>query len=599
MRRLAPVLGAIAAIGTVMPLFVGVGPRTFMFTLPVFGGLGVLALVASRHTAVTEPTWSAPAERTGGLSTPVHPIRREIPPARRVVAALARVEARELAASPWFGVGIGFLAVSFIAFAIVYASDNGEHWVEVIALAPWLAHPLVGMVVLAAHRGVTRARRDGADELFDALPVGSSTRTWGFLGSAWVPVLSLVVFSVVYGTTVAVRSPNLYGSPAAGSVPVVLSALVLGVGGVVLGVALGRWVRFALAPIVAVVAVGFVSLKLASAGDPGWNPLSQLATFPPLSSQGPTFTDEPAWSHLAWVLALTGAVLLVAIARHRRDRTVAVLGVAACLLVAVTGVAATRPMPGPSAARIANLIADPARYQACLPADSTRVCAYPGNEELAGRFLAEVTPVVAALPNTVPPLTFRQRFPGQLEDLPPEVARKLGDGVPPVPAGEATLGFDGSSGAVRVPRFLVALGALGVPLEAGPDGSPAVLAGQARGVVAIWLATRGLDPGTAAKITAGRTAHNGEPGPEPLDSFDRGFAWPQDCGSPVVWSAQDLRAARAIAAIPEAGVLAGVHQGWDRWRDPATGTDELLAALGLPPVGPFDAVQTRNDKGQC
>jgi hypothetical protein len=25
--------------------------------------------------------------------------------------------------------------------------------------------------------------------------------------------------------------------------------------------------------------------------------------------------------------------------------------------------------------------------------------------------------------------------------------------------------------------------------------------------------------------------------------------------------------------------------GWERWRDRSTGTDDLLAALGLPPVG--------------
>jgi len=41
-----------------------------------------------------------------------------------------------------------------------------------------------------------------------------------------------------------------------------------------------------------------------------------------------------------------------------------------------------------------------------------------------------------------------------------------------------------------------------------------------------------------------------------------------------------------------------VHDGWDRWRDPATGSDALLAAAGLPPVGPPDLIVTR-DPGAC
>lgn len=594
MRRAAPVLAGLAGVGIVLPFFVGVGPRTILFVLPVFAALGVVALLGSRRTVSAEPGWTAPSRFVEAVSggTRQVPSPRTRPAARRVAAALSRVEARELATSPWFGVGIGFLVISFLSFAVVWGAENGSPWVEVVALAPWLAHPLVGMVVLAAHRGVTRARRDGTDELFDTCPALPATRTWGSIGSAWVPVLALIAFFVVYGATTSVRSPNLYGSPGPDAIAMLVGALILGIGGVVLGVALGLWARFALAPVVAVVGIGFLSLKLATTGDPGWNPWQQLSTFPPISSETPPiFTDGPAWSHLGWVAALTGAVLVVAVARHRRDRTVAVLGAAACLLVAVTGVAATRPMPGSSAARIAGRIAHPADHQRCVPSGSVKVCVYAGNEELGERVVAEVEPVAAMLPDPMSPLTLRQGFPADVDDLPPEVARRLPDGVPPPPAGEVALGFSGSPDALRVPRYLVALNALGLPTQPGPDHRAVVIAGQARGVVALWLATRALGPGLIGDLTSGLTAR--DLGNRQPDAFDRGYAWPVDCGTPVVWSAQDLRAARSLAALPEAAVRAAMHQAWERWRDPGTGTNDLLAAVGLPPVGPFDAVQSR------
>jgi len=144
-----------------------------------------------------------------------------------------------------------------------------------------------------------------------------------------------------------------------------------------------------------------------------------------------------------------------------------------------------------------------------------------------------------------------------------------------------------------------AFAALGLPPEPGEGDRPNVVAGQARGVVALWLATRGLDPGASRKLTTAAPGNGNRDAGGP-DSFDRGYVdWPNICGtSPVVWSAQDLAAARAIVAAPEAEVKAVVHAGWERWRHPGTGTDELLAALGLPAVGPFDAVETRQET-QC
>jgi hypothetical protein len=45
-----------------------------------------------------------------------------------------------------------------------------------------------------------------------------------------------------------------------------------------------------------------------------------------------------------------------------------------------------------------------------------------------------------------------------------------------------------------------------------------------------------------------------------------------------------------VADADTARIVAGE---WARWSDPRTGTDELLAALGLAGVGPFDNVVAR------
>jgi len=83
--------------------------------------------------------------------------------------------------------------------------------------------------------------------------------------------------------------------------------------------------------------------------------------------------------------------------------------------------------------------------------------------------------------------------------------------------------------------------------------------------------------------------------PGSADAFERGSLQSSDpCSAPpVVWSAQDLSAARAVVALPATQVAGVVADGWARWSDPRTGTDELLTALGLPAVGPFDDVVAR------
>ena len=591
---LAPVLGGVAVVAAAVFLLGGSedgsdgGPPVMLLGLVAalaLAGLALTLLHRRQSAVLPERPWSAPVAAAVPGSG-----RAGASPARAVALALGRVEGRQFTASAWFAVGLAFSVLIILLFGIIWAGDNTGTWQELVDLTPWFAHPLVGMVVLAAYRATTRAARDGADELFETCPTAPATRTAGFLLSAAVPVATLGVFLAVMATAVAFKSPLLHGALDVDSGAVVLGALVLGAGGVALGVALGRWVRFGLVPVVAVVLIGFFATAVVNGSSPhNWKPLSALSTAPTVNSLSPVFADRAAYWHLLWLIGLTAAVGIVAVGRHRRDRPVALAAAAAAVVVLAAGIGATRPMPSASAARIADRVASPERHQICAATDGpVDVCVYRFHHELLRRMTDEVGPVAAALPAGMARLTLRQVFDRDLGDLAPEVRRRLTATDLERPAGEVALGFGANSAHGRDGAgFDLAFVSLGLPQEPDEELLPTVIAGQARGVVALWLATRGAD--AAGVRSATNADHAGS-----ADAFDRGSLETGMCSvPPVVWSAQDLAAARAVVALPATQVAGVVTAGWARWSDPRTGTDEFLAALGLPAVGPFDQVVAR------
>jgi hypothetical protein len=130
-------------------------------------------------------------------------------------------------------------------------------------------------------------------------------------------------------------------------------------------------------------------------------------------------------------------------------------------------------------------------------------------------------------------------------------------------------------------RFWVALTAAGVTDDI-TEGAVLSIDHQARGVIVLWLATRGVDADSAARMTSfvdhAVEGSSGYPRP-----------WPDICvagPTPVTWAVTDLNAARLLLAQPEATVAELLRSDWDRLTDRATSTDELLAAAGLPAVPP-------------
>ena len=601
----------VTAVGVTLGLaLVGLGATGLRAGLPAVVLMAaltsalVIGLVSLRRARTVELHWGPASGGLGGSAfVPTRVTARPRPPAttRQVAAALGKVEARELAGSPWFGVSIGVCVIAFLILAVLWHGDVDRSWGDFFSLTTSLAHPFTAFVVIGAHRAATRARRDGTDELFDTCPLPAPSRYEALLRTAWVPAVGFSIFLVALLATIAVRNPLVYGPIGLDEVAYVLGALALTVGGVCLGVALGQYWRWGLMPIVAMVVGTVVSENLASIGQPRWHNAQLLATW---TGEGEPysvlFTERPLWWRFGWLSGLTALVVLAGLARHL-GRRVAGVAVVTVFVTAGCAYAVVRPLPGPDAKRLASLIDNPGDHQVCIPAgtgDALTVCGYRDAREHAELIASEVAPLATSLPRSLDKITLRQAFDGEDEELPAEVAARLEREPEDRLAGAIRLTLSTSEPSRVAARELVAFAALGIPTEIGEGNHPLVIAGEARGVVAIWIATRGLDSRSAEALATGRDSRNGNPGEGPPDAFDRGYAWPAQCSgrdAPVVWSAQDLRATRLLLSVPPEHVKAVVHADWDRWTDPATGTDELMSALGLATVGPFDMVKTRPD----
>lgn len=586
MSRYQPLLIGMLAVVVVSALTFG----SVMF-IPLLLPVVAVGLAWARWgggRVMTDGRWTTTAIHDADPLVPRQSVRQDATPGA-IMRSLGAVEGRHLALSGWFGAGLGLCVMTIVLFVFPWGDENSVSWQQTLQYSSWFVHPLTGFVVIAAHRAVTRPRRDHAEELLDTCATSPSTRTAGFLASAWTPAIAGLVFFAAMTIGTAWRSPNVHGPIGLDGVADVLATLALPVGGVALGVALGRWVPFSLAPIGAVVGVGFATIAINQAGSPGWNPYTALSTAPSVEESTPVFVDRASWWHLVWIIGLIALMCVIAIARSRRDGRVLAAGAIAVAFMAAAGIAATRPMSASAADRIAGLVARPEDHQECRNIDgSVTVCVFPVHAELLDGIAERIRPIAEVLPVSVGPMTVRQVYDHDLERLPPEVRDRLTAADLVRPTDEVPLSL--SDGGFEAPRNL-ALHAVGLPTS--PDGQqlPLVVAGEARGVVALWLTTRGLRD---VELRQATTSEN----PSSTDAFDRGNV--ARCSTPnVVWSAQDLAAARALIGLDEESVKAALAADWDRWVDPATGTDELMAAVGLDLVGPFDHVVARPDGENC
>jgi hypothetical protein len=497
--------------------------------------------------------------------------------------SLSRMWSRELVRSVAFATGVALLMMVYVSFALMFGQET-DSWSETLQVAPWFALPLVGMTIVAVHRAVTRARRDDLSELIETCPLPDGVRTVGHLGAVLVPVAVFAVFVVAYVGTKEVRGFGPVGPIGPGWLDL-LSAFVLIAGGVALGVALGRWVPFQVAPVLALLVVGVVSIGLATKGDPGWNPLAELSTAPPVDEIGELFAPRSNAWHVAWLLGLTGLVTVAAFAWSRRDRWVGAIALGSVVVVVASGVGATSGLSSADADHVVELIVAPEDHQTCRTAESgvLDVCVYDGYEETVPVLLT-AEHVATAVPGA-PRVVIRQGLVSKLVDqLPPEVRDRLPSGRTR-PPNEIVVGLDPPSDD-RTARFAMAFSAVGLPVDEPADGVPLIIVGQARSVVALWLAAAGLDDDEALDLLR----PDAEAGDDPLK---RSAVWAGvACWiPPAVTSIEELELARRLAVGDDARMTEVLAERWDHWTDPATSTAELVVALGRDGPTTFSPIE--------
>ena len=491
--------------------------------------------------------------------------------------ALAPVEARELLLSPWFATGIGFC----VLFGAIAAGSFERSWWVSAGLMPLLVHPLCGMTIIAVHRNVSRAQRDGTDELYQACPTEATQRHGAHLLAGVVPVVVGTIFVVATLLAAGISLDNIYGPIDRRVVAdAVLAGVLLPAGAVALGVLLGRRFTFALVPFVAIAVVALLNLEFWDdvAAGRGW-----LASG--LTSEGLDFIylEPPIAGRILWFTGLVVAVAGLTLANGRRSGGAAAATIG--IIVAIAGVVVTvRPLSDATADRLAAYVIDPGRHESCHDlATDVKVCALDPYADHGTNLAARMAPVAAAIPDGAleTPLTLRLLAGDHLDLLPDEVQERIEP--TPIPPGTVALPFGHHDGSLDEARFILAATAVGLPT--GDDAPRNVLVdGQARGVVLLWLATAGSDTHDALDLL--------EPDPyNPNSPSGQGDVWPGDCQADVQWAPQDVAAARTVVELDRNIVAQVVTRDWDRWLDPSTPTNELLVGLDLDPVGPYDVIE--------
>ncbi len=518
---------------------------------------------------------------------------------------LARLEGRQLLRNEAFIVGIFMSIAILVVFGLVWASDNiGAHnsWRYWLALLPVFTLPFAGMTLVAMNLAALRARREGVEELFGSLPATATARVVGHVGSVWMALIVQIGF-VCSTFAIGWFVTEHFGTIDAASIGDVAVSFVLVFCAGSLAVALARWLPNPLGALAALVVLAIVGSAIGAIGGHHWSLTRQLSIWPRYPDHDWALAIRPNWWHAAYLLSLGLFVAVVAVARQRRDRMVLVLGVGTLSLAGLTGYLQTRPMTDADAERIAAMVSDPAAHSTCRTMDGLSLCAYRDYTDITEVWARELTAPFAA----VAPQRRVDEFAvvwheTHLDRLDPAVLDQidvdsLGASWKAQAATWNGVEIDGTESNL-VNRLALGLWSVDLPLVPAPPGpageAPCSVGGQARGVVALWVAAQGMSADDAKRFVSGTWNGFGdsEDGPDvPADWID-GFVWVGDAIPPVLWSAADIAAAQALLTLDPTTVRDSLWADWRLWSDRATTTDDLIAEFGVEPSGERAALPT-------
>ena len=540
-----------------------------------------------------QPTQPTPASARGSATRDARSGTQ-----RAAGVQLARVEGRQLLSNEVFIVAIFMSIAILVVFGFVWASDNlgaRNSWRYWLALLPVFSLPFAGMTLVAMNLAALRARREGTEELFGSLPATSTTRVVGHLGSVW---MALVVQSVFVAITFASGRflTDHFGAIDAASIGDIAVSFVLVACAGSFAVALARWLPNPLVALVAVVLLAFGGTAIGGIGGQHWSLTRQLSIWPRYPDHDWAFAIRPSWWHAAYLLSLGLVVAVVAVARQRRDRLTLLLGVSAVAFAGVTGYVQTRPMTDGDAERIAAMISDPIAHSSCRTTDGLTLCAYRDYADITRVWTRELTAPFAA----VAPLQRANGFvvawhEPRLDRLDPAVRDRLDvdalaaswSAAPDTWNGVAVDGTESN----LINRL--ALGLWSVGLASVPAGdAPCWAGGQARGVVALWVAAQGMSGDDAKRLVSGTWSGLGDDHSDsnvPAEWID-GYIWVGGAIPPVLWSATDIAAAQAVLTLDATLVRDTLWADWQQWSNASATIDDLLTELGAAPASARPAI---------
>ena len=281
------------------------------------------------------------------MTTALAPARPETGGGQTTLVALAARETRRFAVNPIFLFGV-------VMTAWTTWTGGGGATTEIDSVNGYPAVFLGGLGMMATY-WLTRSMH-ASEPVVGVTPTRLPVRTAALCAVAVLPFLCgvLALFALLHSYPVG---DSVYGafSPSAQVAVLVGQIVVPSLGGPLLGVALGRWVRFPGAAFVLFLVIfGWVELvTILALSHQDSAPVAVLRLFSPFAfftvqadAGGVTAWRGSPWFFIGWQLALCAIAILVALlrgaegrARSRIIRALGIAGVAAVILLvlAVTG----------------------------------------------------------------------------------------------------------------------------------------------------------------------------------------------------------------------------------------------------------------------
>jgi hypothetical protein len=494
-----------------------------------------------------------------------------------LTVALARVEARKILLHP------AVLLFAVLSLPLMGLASNDLDTNDLSLSSDDLALavvPLGWAMIVVANLAALRSRRHGTGELYEAAPATAGERSGGLLLGlgALVP---LTAVALVAGLLL-LRTDGFTGWPPTAE----LAAGVLWVvGGGALGVLAARWLPHPLVAAPLVVATPAVAGLFRSTWMGRWTWMGFYGR-----SDIPDLSVRPATAHAVYLAATVAIAAGLALAGRAQRRTVALLLGPAVAVALVAAALQTRPPAAAKAEEIAQRLMTEEAVQPCEVRALVRYCGRPLGTNIAGW---EPT-VQAVLRRTPPPalatgLVVSQRR-AMIESstdcaahpvlrlIDPVIERRVdplrvwpADGRVHPRAFPIDDGCGGSADGGLVVGAMTAAWAVGLPPSQSAATPACDAGGQARAVVALWLAAQ-VSPVAADGLRG-------------MVDLSRGPVLASDWSTPptwgVAWRADDAKAALALLERPVDDVTTALAAVWIRILDPST----PAAAVGLGSAG--------------